>query len=211
MGRATFILDRPDFQRFAAVLPDDPERARLERALRKGHDEYHRVQRRRGEIAAAITSVSRELARKSEPELISRMSGLMAEQAVWPMMLAEVTETYGTALAAWARVTWQAFDDVHRDAERALAETASEASQLGRKLERLRIADPEYRQTRAELAQIHETNAPLINTRDLAHRGRGAVQAHLNMVLGGHFIEASVSALDIARFVERHQSRKVAA
>lgn len=208
---AAFILDRDDVRRFLTALPKDAEREKLERRLAKTHQEYQRCQHRRGEIQAAITSVSRELARKAEPELINRMSALMAEQAVWPMMLAEHAETYARALAAWSQSVWEAFDAIHRDAENAIAETATEANQLGRKLERLRIGDPEREHAREQLAAIHARNAPIAATRDVAHRGRASVQAYLNMVLAGHFVACQVSERDIDRFVERHASRKVAA
>lgn len=209
MGAYVFILDRDDYRRYAAVLPEDRERSKLERALRKTHDAYRAALQRGQSLEAELASVSRAFGHGPEPELAARLNLLMAERTALPGTLEETASVYARVLGNWAATTWAAFDRLYRKAGDGIMATAEEAARLGRQRERSRIGTPEYEEATTALARIHERNNPLITTRDLAHRGRAAVQAFAGSVVGDS-PRGIVTERAIATFVARH-TRKAAA
>ena len=212
MGKAVFILDRDDFKRYAAVLPKTDRRSRLESRLKKTHREYRSQLQREGTLAAEIASVTRELARKSDPDLTARMGTLFVVRECWPVIMRDCSEAYVTALAEWARVTWQAFDDLFREADDAARVEAPEFQNLVRRQNSLRRNDdPQHAVINAKINEIQARARPHIKTRTVAQQGRAAVEAFVNMALGTQVQRGQVSDRDIAAFVNRHASRKVAA
>jgi hypothetical protein len=211
MGTRQFILDRSDFIAAVAILPKDAARQELEKVLRTAHKEYRGCLARQGTLAAEIASVSRELARDADPQLGAKLTGLIACRETWPGVMAETAQEYASALAAWARATLAAFDQVHRDAEAALDALGPEFGRLVKRQHAIRSSDdPEHETIRAGIADIFEQSRPLKVTRDLAHQGRAAVRHELSQHFGDAARDA-VSERDIQIFVDRHATRKVAA
>ena len=211
MGKAVFVLDHPGYQRYAAVLLKTDRRTRLEKRLTKTHHEYRSHLQREGTLAAEISSVTRELARKPDPDLTARMGTLLAVRELWPELLQECARAYAESLAQWVQVTWREFDEVFKEHEAAIDATSPDAVNLVWRQNSLRRNDdPQHATITAELAAIGERNRPHVESRDIAHMGRGTVSAFASMVLG-HTARCEYSPNQIAAFVNRHANRKVAA
>lgn len=210
MGKRPFLLDRDDYKRVARVLPADPERVALERALRSAHNDYQSILARRGTLRAEIASVTRELARSPEQELTARLAGLTAQQTVWPQMMAESAEAYARALVAWSRHTWRVFQRVGNEAASAINASNAERRRITRQLHRLHHDSDEHAAAEDEMKALRKAEAPHARTYQRAEAGMRAIENNLSH----HFpktTRAEVSHHHIAAWVDRHRHELAAA
>lgn len=205
MGKSVFVLDQLDYQRSVAVLPATDARTRLETRLRKTHDQYRKHLRRRDEIAAEMASVTRELARRSDPDLLNRLTTLQACYTAWPDVVAESAAAFGRALAAWAAATHRAFVAVAQDAILEIDAPGPQRRSLVQRIEAMPGDDPDRQELRDEYTAIGADLAPARHRLQAARSGASMVQLAVNRVFP-EAREAEVGEHLIRQFANRHRT-----
>ncbi len=203
-----FILDAAEYQAAVTVLPKDEQRAKLQKALDRAYRAYRELLTRQGSLAAEIDSLSRELARRNEPELAARLSTLFAIREASPALLAEAARAFAGALAAWARVTARAFERVGHDSVNAVEATLAERNALAARMDDMRLSETERQAARDALSFIMAGDRPHRDAIAAAQEGRALVIGELRHYFGDYITgPGDITEAHIDAFASRHRAR----
>lgn len=204
MGKAIFILDRPDFQRMLAILPPSEHRDQLAEQLREARTAYEEHRARRPQILAELEAVGRQLTEDpGNTKLGAKAAALSAELGVLPKVAAERARAYADAFIAWASLTYRHFQFVGNEATDKISEQGQEWREATRRDATLPYGSPERKQNEAEIQRLKDQAAPHHRTRRICENGMGAVEVALSSALGATVIKGVPRHGSVEKFVHR--------
>lgn len=205
MKAIPFPLDLPGWQAAAAILPESPERERLEAAYRQAwqvwRDHLARREALRNELSAARAAYAAGATRDTARTL----SELLLESETWAELTRHRATAYAEALAAWARDAWQTLERIGNRASDAINTGTLDYRKPQNMLSTLPRDDARRSDAAATVAELRKRDIPHIQTRRAAERGLATIGAAVH----GAFptvTRASITPRDIAAFVARHET-----
>ncbi len=184
------------------------EIAKLATARDRAKEQYTRHQLRHAELRAELLSVTKELARAGDPDLMARAGSINACLSLFPDIVAESADVYATAFLAHARAKRAHTLRTHNDAVLEIDRAMDGFTALRNVVEQFAHDDDRREQIEAHMREKGLAAAPHRERQTQAQAELMALDSQCHRLLGD-----AVDRVDerhVQRFVSRHRARVAA-